>query len=233
MKKGVSRLQRAFIALFIAITMLMGSVSGNVTVEGAKKPKLSVKTTRYTRTNQTSNVKKKQTIQVKNLTSKNKVSWKSSNKKLAAVKAGKKGKAKLTVSLAKAGTARITATVRNKKTNKKVKVFKQKIMVVNQKEDPVKPPVNTVLPPTAVPTAVPTETPTEAPTEAPTEIPDTNYWVGTWGSSQYEISSNDIPRPGLADATLRQVIRVSLGGEQIRLTFSNQFGKSAELFKGG
>ncbi len=190
-------------------------MAGNVKVEGAKKLKLNVKTTKYTRTNQTSKVKKKQTIQVKNLTSKQKVSWKSSNKKLAAVKAGKKGKAKLTVSLGKAGTARITATVKNKKTNKKVKVLKQKITVVNRAV-PTKPPVT---PPSK-------ETPTPTPKETPTPTIDPHYWVGTWGSSQYQANPTDIRRPGLKDATVRQIVRVSLGGEQIRLTYSNQFGKS-------
>jgi hypothetical protein len=32
------------------------------------------------------------------------------------------------------------------------------------------------------------------------------------------------PAPGFADSTLRQVVRVSLGGTQIRVRFSNEFG---------
>ena len=32
------------------------------------------------------------------------------------------------------------------------------------------------------------------------------------------------PAPGLADATLRQVVHVSLGGKRLRVRFSNAFG---------
>jgi lysophospholipase L1-like esterase len=50
-------------------------------------------------------------------------------------------------------------------------------------------------------------------------------WVGTWAASpQLTEPANMPPEPGLADATLRQVVHVSLGGARLRVRFSNAFG---------
>ena len=50
-------------------------------------------------------------------------------------------------------------------------------------------------------------------------------WVGTWGTSQQLTESRNLPpAPGLADNTLRQVVQVSIGGEKLRVRFSNEFG---------
>ena len=50
-------------------------------------------------------------------------------------------------------------------------------------------------------------------------------WIGTWASSQQLTEPHNLPpAPGLADRTLRQVVRASLGGSQVRVTFSNAFG---------
>jgi lysophospholipase L1-like esterase len=50
-------------------------------------------------------------------------------------------------------------------------------------------------------------------------------WVGTWAASpQLTEPANMPPEPGLADATLRQVVHVSLGGTRLRVRFSNAFG---------
>ncbi len=54
---------------------------------------------------------------------------------------------------------------------------------------------------------------------------DEGRWVGTWAASpQRTEPANMPPAPGLADATLRQVVRVSLGGRRVRVRFSNAFG---------
>jgi lysophospholipase L1-like esterase len=57
----------------------------------------------------------------------------------------------------------------------------------------------------------------------------TTHWVGTWtGAPQLTESgnpSNNLPPSPLSGATLRQVVHVSLGGSQIRVRFSNEFGK--------
>ena len=52
-------------------------------------------------------------------------------------------------------------------------------------------------------------------------------WVGTWVSAQQLVEPQNLPpQPGLAGHTLRQVIRPSIGGEVIRVTFSNAYGES-------
>ncbi len=52
-------------------------------------------------------------------------------------------------------------------------------------------------------------------------------WIGTWGTSpQLTEPRNLPPAPGLADNTLRQIVRVSIGGEKLRVRFSNAFGTS-------
>jgi lysophospholipase L1-like esterase len=54
---------------------------------------------------------------------------------------------------------------------------------------------------------------------------DEGRWVGTWAASpQLTEPANMPPEPGLADATLRQVVHVSLGGKRVRVRFSNAFG---------
>ena len=55
---------------------------------------------------------------------------------------------------------------------------------------------------------------------------DENTWVGTWASAQYAIPQSDPRAPVLKDSTFRQMIRVSLGGEKLRFTFSNEYGES-------
>jgi lysophospholipase L1-like esterase len=49
------------------------------------------------------------------------------------------------------------------------------------------------------------------------------HWVGTWTASPYYDSGNQ-PPASLANAVLRQVTHVSLGGGQIRVQFSNLAG---------
>ncbi|MEJ2543337.1 MAG: GDSL-type esterase/lipase family protein [Calditrichaceae bacterium] len=49
----------------------------------------------------------------------------------------------------------------------------------------------------------------------------TSKWVGTWSCAPYAAASNTPPSPYLANNTLRQIIRVSLGGDTLRVKFSN------------
>ncbi len=49
-------------------------------------------------------------------------------------------------------------------------------------------------------------------------------WVGTWTASPYPVSANDQPPASLSNSVLRQVARVSLGGSQVRVQFSNLSG---------
>ncbi|NMB39302.1 MAG: hypothetical protein GX994_07000 [Firmicutes bacterium] len=59
------------------------------------------------------------------------------------------------------------------------------------------------------------------------ESNQTERWVGTWAASQQLVEPHNMPpSPGLTNRTLRQVVRVSIGGDQIRLKLSNQYGNS-------
>ncbi|WP_437941003.1 SGNH/GDSL hydrolase family protein [Sorangium sp. So ce341] len=50
-------------------------------------------------------------------------------------------------------------------------------------------------------------------------------WVGTWTTGpQLTEPNNNPPAPGLANNTLRQVIYTSIGGSNVRLLLSNEFG---------
>jgi len=47
-------------------------------------------------------------------------------------------------------------------------------------------------------------------------------WVGTWSCAPYAVATvNTPPSPYIANNTLRQVIRVSIGGDTLRVKFSN------------
>lgn len=60
------------------------------------------------------------------------------------------------------------------------------------------------------------------------------HWVNTWTSMPQLTEPGNMPPPPftrdgsvMADATLRQTVRVSVGGRQVRLRFSNAFGGTA------
>ena len=53
--------------------------------------------------------------------------------------------------------------------------------------------------------------------------PGEPHWVGTWTASPYYDQPNQPPAP-LSNGVLRQIARVSLGGSQLRVQFSNLFG---------
>jgi lysophospholipase L1-like esterase len=50
---------------------------------------------------------------------------------------------------------------------------------------------------------------------------DTDKWVGTWATSVY---AGEPGRNQMADVTLRQIAHLSIGGRQIRVRLSNEFG---------
>lgn len=50
-------------------------------------------------------------------------------------------------------------------------------------------------------------------------------WTGSWGAAQMLAGPEDAAAPAdLTDATLRQVVRLSIGGTRLRLRLSNAFG---------
>jgi len=53
-----------------------------------------------------------------------------------------------------------------------------------------------------------------------------NKWVGTWSTAPQLVEPGNMPpSPGLNNNTLRQVVRVSIGGDSLRIRFSNEFSK--------
>lgn len=55
----------------------------------------------------------------------------------------------------------------------------------------------------------------------------TEVWVGTWSTAPQLVEPGNMPpEPGLSNNTLRQVVRVSLGGDSLRIRFSNEFSTS-------
>jgi lysophospholipase L1-like esterase len=57
-------------------------------------------------------------------------------------------------------------------------------------------------------------------------------WVGSWSTAQQLVEPGNMPpAPGLSNNTLRQVVRVSIGGKKLRLRFSNEFSKSPVTMK--
>ena len=49
-------------------------------------------------------------------------------------------------------------------------------------------------------------------------------WVGTWSGAPQLTETANLPPASLTNATLRQVVHVSVGGSQLRVRLSNQFG---------
>jgi lysophospholipase L1-like esterase len=52
-------------------------------------------------------------------------------------------------------------------------------------------------------------------------------WVGTWSCAPYAAGTNTPPSPYLANNTLRQIVRVSIGGDTLRVKFSNSTCETA------
>jgi lysophospholipase L1-like esterase len=57
-------------------------------------------------------------------------------------------------------------------------------------------------------------------------------WVGTWSTAPQLVEPGNMPpAPGLTNNSLRQIIRVSIGGDTLRVRFSNEFSTSAVTMK--
>lgn len=53
------------------------------------------------------------------------------------------------------------------------------------------------------------------------------HWVGTWVTAEQLVEPHNMPpSPGLSYNTLRQIVCVSIGGNRLRMRFSNEFGTS-------
>lgn len=53
-------------------------------------------------------------------------------------------------------------------------------------------------------------------------------WVGTWSTAPQLVEmQNNPPSPGLSNNTLRQIVHVSIGGDSLRMRFTNEFSTSS------
>jgi lysophospholipase L1-like esterase len=52
------------------------------------------------------------------------------------------------------------------------------------------------------------------------------HWVTTWGTAPQLTEPGNLPPVPLANSTLRQFVRNSIGGKQVRVRFSNAYGNS-------
>ena len=57
-------------------------------------------------------------------------------------------------------------------------------------------------------------------------------WVGTWSTAPQLVEPGNVPpAPGLTNNSLRQIVRVSIGSDSLRIRFSNAFSTSAVTLK--
>ena len=64
--------------------------------------------------------------------------------------------------------------------------------------------------------------------------PAGDHWVATWGSAQLvPEGQNELPAAQWQDASLRQIVRVSLGGGTLRVKLSNVFGTAPLVIDAG
>lgn len=56
-------------------------------------------------------------------------------------------------------------------------------------------------------------------------------WTGTWATSVEYTGPSDMPKKSLSNRAIREIIHVSIGGELMRMQFSNVFGNEAVEIK--
>ncbi|MBQ8395769.1 MAG: SGNH/GDSL hydrolase family protein [Oscillospiraceae bacterium] len=55
-------------------------------------------------------------------------------------------------------------------------------------------------------------------------IPDEAGWFATWAAASMAPVGDEFPLQGLRNNTVRQQVKVSIGGNKLKLTFSNEYG---------
>ncbi|MEV7074349.1 SGNH/GDSL hydrolase family protein [Streptomyces sp. NPDC093990] len=73
-------------------------------------------------------------------------------------------------------------------------------------------------------TATTTANPRTSTTPNSAASPADDGWARTWGASPHAPIEAFGPLPSFADTTLRQVVRISGGGQQVRLRVTNEYG---------
>ena len=215
--RAVKRASGIVLSMAMALSLLAPAES-----MAAKQPKMS-------KSRATVPVGKTITLSLKNAAKKAKITWGSKQKKIAKVVQSSKKKAKIRG--VKAGKATITAKY---KLGKKKKTLTCKVTVQDKSDN--KKPVSSVTPngASSVPSAPsePSAPSSSAPavTEPPaSETPVQSFkWVTTWGTAEEkcDATKDAMPKQALPDTTVREIIRVTTGGDKLRLRLSNQYGDS-------
>jgi len=66
------------------------------------------------------------------------------------------------------------------------------------------------------------------------QTPAGEHWVASWGSAQLvPEGQNELPAAQWQDASLRQIVRVSLSGDQLRVKLTNAFGTAPLVIDAG
>ena len=55
---------------------------------------------------------------------------------------------------------------------------------------------------------------------------DGGQWTGTWAAAAEFTGPSDMPKESLSERSLREIVKVSIGGSTLRLQLSNEFGNS-------
>jgi lysophospholipase L1-like esterase len=79
--------------------------------------------------------------------------------------------------------------------------------------------------PVAAPTGSATEVPAVTQDRQPPPADEAARWVGTWATAPTAVPESGAER--LEDVTVRQVVHLSIGGDQLRLRLTNEFGTEA------
>lgn len=216
--RAVKRAGGIVLSMAMALSLLAPAES-----MAAKQPKMS-------KSRATVQVGKTLTLSVKNAAKKAKITWGSKQKKIAKVVQSSNKKAKIRG--VKAGKATITAKY---KLGKKKKTLSCKVTVqdkstarktVTPTGAPSSSPLASSVPP--APSAVGPSAP--AATDQPaSETPAQSFkWVTTWGTAEEkcDVTKDAMPKQALPDTTVREIIRVTTGGDKLRLRLSNQYGDS-------
>lgn len=230
------RLKKATGSFLLSFSLAVSLLAPSDMAE-AKAPKLSKKTAVV-------KVGKTVSIKLQNVAKKAKVKWTVKSKKVAKIVKATKKSAK--IKGVKAGKTTVKAKY---KLGKKTKTFSCKITVKGKaaakptpSENPVVTPSPDPQPTATVPSnaATPSNVPAVSGTPEASGAPDSsaapdpsatpeNYkWVTTWGTAEEkcDVTDNAMPQLKLTDTTVRQIIRVTTGGNKLRLRLSNQYGKS-------
>ncbi|MCI8365533.1 MAG: hypothetical protein HFG34_11395 [Eubacterium sp.] len=211
-----SKMNKTIGVLTLSFAMVLSLLSPS-SMAAAKSPKLS-------KSKMNVSVGKTVTLKLKNVSRKAKVKWTSKAKNIAKVVKSTKKSAK--IKGVKAGKATIKVTY---KLGKKSKTLSCKVVVKGKSTVKVTPS------PSPIPSISETATPN---TSVPSNIPDISSspnvpepaykWVTTWGTAEEKCDATDsaMPKMALTNTTVRQIIRVTTGGNKLRLRLSNQYGKS-------